>query len=78
MISLDHPLVKLADAIDWSSFNDGLQECFCHDNGRPSLPTRLMVGLHYLKYTYDLSDEGVLHQWLENPYWQYFTGNSFF
>ena len=32
----------------------------------------------YLKYTYDLSDEGVLLQWLENPYWQYFTGNSFF
>jgi IS5 family transposase len=78
IISLSHPLAQLADAINWASFDDGLEECFCHDNGRPSLPARLMVGLHYLKYTYDLSDEGVLAQWLENPYWQYFTGNIFF
>jgi IS5 family transposase len=78
IISHSHPLARLADAIDWASFDDGLEECFCHDNGRPSLPTRLMVGLHYLKYTYDLSDEGVLAQWIENPYWQYFTGNTFF
>ena len=78
IISLSHPLARLANAIEWASFDDGLEECFCNDNGRPSLPTRLMVGLHYLKYTYDLSDEGVLTQWLENPYWQYFTGNTFF
>lgn len=78
IISLSHPLARLADTIDWASFEDGLEKCFCHDNGRPSLPARLMVGLHYLKYTYDLSDEGVLSQWLENPYWQYFTGNVFF
>ena len=31
-----------------------------------------MVGLHYLKYAYDMSDDGVLEEWLENPYWQYF------
>jgi len=78
IVSSSHPLVKLADAIDWLSFEEGLEECFCHDNGRPSLPSRLMVGLHYLKYTYDLRDEGVLANWLENPYWQYFTGNTFF
>ncbi len=30
-----------------------------------------MVGLNYLKYTYDLSDEQVACTWLENPYWQY-------
>ena len=40
--------------------------------GRPGKPTRLMVGLHYLKHTYNLSDEEVVSQWLENPYWQYF------
>ena len=78
IISPRHPLVKLAERIDWFSFDEGLAECFCSDNGRPSLPTRLMVGLHYLKYTYDLSDEEVISQWLENPYWQYFTGNTFF
>ena len=78
IISPDNSLVKLADAMNWSVFDEELAECFCHDNGRPSLPTRLMVGLHYLKYTYDLSDEEVLARWLENPYWQYFTGNTFF
>ena len=37
-----------------------------------------MVGMHYLKYTYDLSDEEVVEQWVENPYWQYFCGMRFF
>lgn len=78
IVSERHPLVKLASAINWKSFEIGLAECFCADNGRKSLPPRLMVGLHYLKYAYDMSDEGVLEEWLENPYWQYFTGGEFF
>ena len=78
IISSKHPLVFLADSINWSSFDEELEDSFCPDNGRPSISSRLMIGLHYLKYTYDLSDEGVLSQWLENPYWQYFTGAAFF
>lgn len=38
----------------------------------------MMVGLQYLKYAYDLSDEAVLAGWLENPYWQYFCGGVYF
>jgi IS5 family transposase len=60
IVCSDHPLVKLADSIDWESFHDELIPAFSIDKGRTSLPVRLMVGLHYLKYTYDLSDEGVL------------------
>lgn len=78
IVSSQHALVKLADAIDWKSFEDGLQSCFCADNGRPSCPVRLMVGLHYLKYAGGMSDEAVLDEWLENPYWQYFTGGIYF
>jgi len=78
IVCLDHPLVKLADAIDWDSFHDGMIPAFSVDKGRTSLPVRLMVGLHYLKYAYDLSDEEVLEQWLQNPYWQYFTGREYF
>jgi len=78
IVSERHSLVRLADAIDWKSFETGLEECFCSDNGRVSLPVRLMVGLHYLKYAYDMSDEGVLEEWLENPYWQYFCGGEHF
>ena len=34
----------------------------------------MMVGLLYLKYAYNLSDDQVLDRWLESPYMQYFTG----
>jgi IS5 family transposase len=51
---------------------------FCADNGRAACPVRLMVGLHYLKHTFDLSDEDTVAQWVENPYWQYFCGGKFF
>ena len=37
-----------------------------------------MVSLQYLKYAYDLSDEGVLELWVENPYWQHLSGMKFF
>jgi IS5 family transposase len=36
-----------------------------------------MVGLHYLKYTFDESDETVVERWIENPYWQYFCGYGY-
>jgi IS5 family transposase len=38
----------------------------------------LLVSLNYLKYVYDLSDEGVLELWVENPYWQHLSGMKFF
>ncbi len=46
--------------------------------GRPPLPTRLMVGLHYLKSLYDESDESVVSKWVENPYCQHFCGEQVF
>lgn len=46
--------------------------------GQPALPTRLMIGLHYLKHAYDCSDDEVVERWAENPYWQHFTGEEFF
>lgn len=45
--------------------------------GRSALPIRLMAGLLYPKHAYDLSDEAVCERWLENPYWQFFTGEVF-
>lgn len=39
---------------------------------------RLLVGLHYLKHAFDLSDEEVVLRWLESPYWQYFCGEEYF
>jgi IS5 family transposase len=37
-----------------------------------------MVGLNYLKHTFNLSDEEVVERWIENPYWQYFCGEQYF
>ena len=41
---------------------------------RPGKDIRLLVGLHYLKHTFNESDESLLERWVENPYWQYFCG----
>ena len=68
----------LANQIDWDFFEKEFDEYYCEDNGRPGLPIRLMVGIHYLKSAYDASDESVVYTFLENPYWQYFLGFEFF
>ena len=74
----NHSLFKLADAIDWSDFEEAFGKLYDPGQGRPAKPIRLMVGLHYLKHAYDLSDEDVVARWVENPYWQYFCGSTHF
>jgi IS5 family transposase len=74
----EHPLVKLSQAMDWSYFETHFGKQATSEGGRPALPTRLMVGLHYLKALYDESDESVVSKWVENPYWQYFCGEETF
>jgi IS5 family transposase len=59
-------------------FDEKFGNLYHPSQGRPGNPTRLMVGLHYLKYTYDLSDEEVVERWMENAYWQYFCGEKYF
>lgn len=78
LLNPDHPLMILAESLDWSRFDEAFAPLFCHENGAPALPTRRMVGLEYLKYAFDLSDEALAARWLENPYWQYFCGEIFF
>jgi IS5 family transposase len=70
-------MVRLADEIDWERFDTAFGSTYS-DKGRPGISTRLMVALHYLKYTFDLSDEDVILGWIENPYWQYLSGMRFF
>jgi IS5 family transposase len=78
VIDMHHSLVKLSDAIDWSFFEGAYSEYYSDNQGRPSKTIRLMVGLHYLKHTFDESDESVVERLLENPYWQYFCGFEYF
>ena len=78
LVSHDHPLYRLAEAIDWDRFEAELGPLYAEATGRPGLPTRLMVGLHYLKYLFDESDESVVGKWVENPYRQFFCGRTYF
>ncbi len=73
MLDHTHPLVKLSDQIDWSQFTQAFGPLYAED-GRPGVPVRVMVGLHYLKHLFNESDESVVVKWVENPYWQYLCG----
>jgi IS5 family transposase len=74
IINLSHPLYRLSDKINWQRLESNIEEIYGHGCGQPPLPTRLLAGLHYLKYTFNESDESVVDRWVENPYWQYFCG----
>src|SRR3954447_23477324 len=78
VINMNHALAKLARTIDWGFLEEKFGAVYADGSGRPPLPTRLMAGLTILKHTYNLSDEVVCEQWIENPYYQYFCGEEFF
>ncbi len=77
-INESHELVELSKKIDWESLEKNLSFYYCEDNGRPGVPIRLIVGIIMLRRMYNQSDESVLDRWVENPYWQYFTGEVYF
>ncbi len=78
LIDQRHELVKLGALIDWQAFEAQWSPQFVSATGRPALPTRLMAALLYLKHVYALSDEDVVERWVENPYWQHFSGERYF
>jgi IS5 family transposase len=73
MLDSNDPLIALADTIDWELFDESFEKYYSED-GRPAKPIRLMVGLLLLKQLKDLSDEEIVIQWKQNPYYQYFCG----
>lgn len=77
LINLGHPLVKLADEVAWDKMELEFQNLYS-DQGRPSIPIRKIAGLLMIKEMFKESDESVVERWIENPYWQYFTGEYFF
>lgn len=73
-----HPLYRVAEVLNWTQFARQFGQYYAEGMGRPALATRLVVGLHYLKHLYNVSDEVVVASWVENPYWQYFCGVEYF
>lgn len=49
MINMEHELLLLSEKINWKVSEKKFGEVYIQDVERPGLPTRLMVGLHYLK-----------------------------
>ena len=78
ILDLTHSLAQLYQSIDWNAIEQRFGAFYVEDVGRPGLPTRLMVGLHYLKHAFKESDESVVARWVENPYWQYLCGETHF
>ena len=78
IIDMRHELVKLAALIDWEFFEAEWAGFFPSTTGRPATSPRLVAGLLYLQHAFRLSDEAVVARWEENPYYQHFTGETFF
>lgn len=76
-IDLGHPLVKLAGEFSWDAIEQKFENLYS-TQGRPSIPIRKIAGLLLLKEMFNESDESVVERWIENAYWQYFTGEDFF
>ncbi len=49
-------LVRQARLVRWRDVDAAFEDLYDRRGG-PGIPTRVMVGLHYLKHKYDLSDE---------------------
>lgn len=70
-------LVGLSHKINWEEVQSFFGPYYSA-HGRPSVPTRTMVGLLLLKSMFDVPDEELIPSWIQNPYWQYFCGEQYF
>jgi len=78
MLNPRNGLYQLANKIPWEEFEEEFAVHYTKNFGRPAKPIRLMISLLMLKQLSGLGDETVVEQWLQNPYWQYFSGENVF
>ncbi len=78
LLDKNHGLYQLANILNWDYLSENFGQFYREAMGRPSIPIRVMAGLHYLKYLENESDETVVEKFCENPYWQYFCGLEYF
>jgi IS5 family transposase len=77
LLNPKEPIYRLADQIPWEQLEKEFGSLYAR-TGRPAKPIRLMVSLLLLKQMFDLGDETVVAAWVQNPYWQYFSGEAVF
>jgi len=78
LLDHNHSLYRLADIINWTYLEENIGKTYAEGPGRPETSVRLIVGLHYLKYLENKSDEEIVKGFTQNPYWQYFCGCEYF
>lgn len=71
------PLILLGKLIDWNDLEKELSTFFVEKGGAPAKPVRLITGLFMLQHMSNFSDESVVEQWVQNPYWQHFCGYDY-
>ena len=73
----NHPIILMADHLDWEELCSDISSFYCPDNGRPALSIRLMLGLLILKHLEKQSDEQVVDRLRRDLYYQYLCGINF-
>ena len=67
--------VKLSKIIPWDVIEEKYASLFAKSGkGAPAKPVRMALGALIIKETLGLSDEELVNQMTENPYFQYFIG----
>src|SRR4030042_223478 len=77
MLDPKQPLYLLAHKINWDEVVEWFKD-FYSEKGRSAKTIRLMVSLLILKRIFNLGDETIIEQWIQNPYMQYFSGEKTF
>jgi IS5 family transposase len=76
-INPKNELIVLGQQINWGRIEEQLAGYYTNF-GAPAKPIRLMAGLLILKQMFNKSDEVIVEEWKQNPYYQFFTGSSHF
>jgi transposase, IS5 family len=77
MLNPKHGLYKLANTYPWEKLEADLTKHYS-GTGRPAKTIRRMSALLLLKQMYGLGDETIVEEWVQNPYYQYFSGETEF
>jgi len=75
-LSPDNRWVKMAELIPWSEFETEYAKNFPTEKGAPAKSFRVALGALIIKEKLGISDRETVEQIRENPYLQYFIGQS--
>ena len=70
--------IKWSEILPWEKIEDHYALSMSEDQGRKSLPSRVAFGAIFAKEYLNVTDEEVVQQIGENPYLQYFLGQTDF